>query len=293
MKRLLRKEIPFLLILLMTVTAITGFELRYLRTGQLIDSMCSKAVDYEEFRAFRINERAVVEAEARTKHFIKQYPQLSGALFIDPIGYLCYSMMAYDYDLTRYGVVDEQTFRRGIAKVASTRGYQELYGYYKAILQDIRFFPVPELEGADITYSNSWKAPRTYGGERFHEGTDLMASNNLRGYFPVLSITDGVIEKKGWLEQGGYRIGIRSEAGGYFYYAHLDTYAPDLNIGDAVIAGQLLGFMGDSGYGSEGTVGKFDVHLHLGIYVNVKNEEMSVNPYQLLQILEKNRIKYD
>jgi murein DD-endopeptidase MepM/ murein hydrolase activator NlpD len=122
-----------------------------------------------------------------------------------------------------------------------------------------------------------------------------MASNNLRGFFPIISITDGVVEKMGWLEQGGYRIGIRSEAGGYFYYAHLASYAPELNIGDSVIAGQLLGFMGDSGYGSEGTIGQFDVHLHLGIYVNSEasdSGEMSVNPYCILRILEKNRTKY-
>ena len=102
-------------------------------------------------------------------------------------------------------------------------------------------------------------------------------------------ITDGIVEKMGWLEQGGYRIGIRSKAGAYFYYAHLDTYAPELKIGDSVTAGQLLGFMGDSGYGSEGTIGQFDVHLHLGIYVPSESCEISVNPYWILRILENCR----
>jgi murein DD-endopeptidase MepM/ murein hydrolase activator NlpD len=50
--------------------------------------------------------------------------------------------------------------------------------------------------------------------------------------------------------------------------------------------------MGDSGYGSEGTTGQFPVHLHLGIYVNQESGEMSINPYQVLQILEKNRVTY-
>lgn len=36
--------------------------------------------------------------------------------------------------------------------------------------------------------------------------------------------------------------------------------------GDQVQAGEMLGFMGDSGYGEEGTTGQFPVHLHLGIY---------------------------
>ena len=47
----------------------------------------------------------------------------------------------------------------------------------------------------------------------------------------------------------------------------------------------MLGFMGDSGYGEEGTVGKFAVHLHLGIYVSSKIGEMTVNPYNILKLL--------
>lgn len=52
--------------------------------------------------------------------------------------------------------------------------------------------------------------------------------------------------------------------------------------------------MGDSGYGEEeGTVGKFAVHLHLGIYVNDENgSEISVNPYWALKWLEEKRLKY-
>ena len=59
-------------------------------------------------------------------------------------------------------------------------------------------------------------------------------------------------------------------------------------------AGQLLGYMGDSGYSTiPGTVGNFDVHLHLGIYLKTDHaEEMSVNPYWILKYLEKYRLKY-
>ncbi|MFT4145536.1 MAG: M23 family peptidase, partial [Mobilitalea sp.] len=88
------------------------------------------------------------------------------------------------------------------------------------------------------------------------------------------------------------RIGVRTQEGGYFYYAHLFSYAPELQIGDTVLAGQLLGFMGDSGYGEEGTIGQFDVHLHLGIYVNSSIGEMSINPFQILKILETKRKLY-
>ena len=71
------------------------------------------------------------------------------------------------------------------------------------------------------------------------------------------------------------RIGITAPTGAYFYYAHLDSYA-ELEKGDPVKAGDLLGYMGDSGYGEEGTTGEFPVHLHLGIYLKEGTEEISV-----------------
>lgn len=136
--------------------------------------------------------------------------------------------------------------------------------------------------------------PRTYGGERGHEGCDLMGNKRPRGYYPVVSMSDGVVEKVGWLNKGGWRIGIRTPGGAYLYYAHLYGYSKEWKEGDTVRAGELLGFMGDTGYSEiEGTTGNFDVHLHVGIYLKTDhNEEMSVNPYWVLKYLEKYRLKY-
>lgn len=165
--------------------------------------------------------------------------------------------------------------------------------YEKSIWCDLEYFPVPsEREGElNISFENSWMSERTFGGKRGHEGTDIMASMNQRGHYPVISISDGVIEKTGWLPQGGYRIGVRSPNGAYFYYAHLYDYAEEIEEGREVKAGELLGFMGDSGYGEEGTVGKFDVHLHVGIYLNDENgQEFSINPYWIMKYLEEKRL---
>lgn len=114
-----------------------------------------------------------------------------------------------------------------------------------------------------------------------------MASENVRGIYPVYSMTDGVVENIGWLRLGGYRIGIRSPSGAYFYYAHLAEYAKDFQIGEQISAGTFLGFMGDTGYSDvEGTTGNFVVHLHMGIYMNDKNgTEFSVNSYPMLSYL--------
>lgn len=167
--------------------------------------------------------------------------------------------------------------------------YAALAESYQAIWDDVKYFPAPE----GMSYENSWMYRRTYGGERGHEGTDLMPPKNRSGYYPVYSMTDGTVEKMGWLPKGGWRIGIRSPRGAYFYYAHLDSYGEGISEGDEIRAGQLLGYMGDTGYGEEGTRGQFDVHLHLGIYIKTKRfKEISVNPYWVLRSMEDHKLKY-
>ena len=176
--------------------------------------------------------------------------------------------------------------------------YNSLLASYEAIWKDLSYFPVPKSskdEDATISFENSWGSKRSYeNSESRHEGTDIMTSNNQRGYFPIVSMTDGVVEQVGWLEKGGYRIGVRSPHGGYFYYAHLYNYASEFKPGDTIKAGQLLGFMGDTGYSKvEGTVGNFDVHLHLGIYIQTPNyNEISINPYWILKHLENKRLSF-
>lgn len=162
--------------------------------------------------------------------------------------------------------------------------YQEYANQYTRIEQDIQMFPIEKVYMNDVSYVDSWYGERTFGGDRRHEGTDIMSANNIPGEIPVVSMTDGVVQNMGWLTLGGWRIGIRSDSGIYYYYAHLDSYAAGLQIGDSVSAGQLLGFMGNSGYGEEGTTGMFDVHLHVGIYMyDEEGAEISVNPYPFLK----------
>ena len=166
-----------------------------------------------------------------------------------------------------------------------------------AIRADLQLFPIPQSTlhpQYAVSYEDSWMSARSFGGERGHEGTDLMLSPDRRGIFPVLSMTDGVVEKKGWLPKGGYRLGIRSDRGIYYYYAHLYDYADGIEEGTPVVGGQLLGFAGDTGYSNiEGTTGNFPVHLHVGIYYDDENgQETAVNPYPFLQGLETVEMPY-
>ncbi|HZJ57185.1 MAG TPA: M23 family metallopeptidase [Clostridia bacterium] len=148
---------------------------------------------------------------------------------------------------------------------------------------DDKVFPI---SGHDYHYEDGYGDGRSYGGERRHEGIDLMCDEGT----PLLAVCDGVIEKKGWLELGGWRIGIRGNDGVYYYYAHLSRYEDKLEKGHRVNKGQIIGYAGDTGYGKEGTTGQFAPHLHFGMYERdgwTGSGEKAVNPYPFLRAWER------
>ncbi|MGN0405413.1 MAG: M23 family peptidase, partial [Bariatricus sp.] len=64
----------------------------------------------------------------------------------------------------------------------------------QAIWNEAVYFPVPVStthSEYQVTFTDSWMNERSYGGKRGHEGTDLMASKDVPGLYPVVSISDG------------------------------------------------------------------------------------------------------
>lgn len=221
-------------------------------------------------------------------------PKVSKAYEMDPYE-LILTAVYHDLEI-REGVTWDKQYIWGLRNnlVKQYSDFRQMKGILQSLVEEMQYFPVAASvnDVPFVEYVDSWQFERTYGGNRLHEGCDLMALVNKRGVYPIVSVSDGVVEKMGWLEKGGYRVGVRSDSGIYYYYAHLAEYA-DIKEGDRIQAGELLGFMGDSGYGvKEGTVGMFDVHLHFGIYVyDQQGREVSLNPYWFLQ-LKNNKVLY-
>ena len=71
--------------------------------------------------------------------------------------------------------------------------YLQLKKYYEAIWRNLQYFPVAS---DDISYEDSWMDSRTYGGNRHHEGTDLFGPVSQSGYYPIVSITTALLNKK-------------------------------------------------------------------------------------------------
>ncbi len=168
---------------------------------------------------------------------------------------------------------------------ANIKEQKESRTIHRKISKDIKCFPVSLKYKERIYFEDSYGVYRESGG---HEGCDIMHNENIAGDIPIVSATDGTITNLGWLYLGGYRIGITSSNGIYYYYAHFDSCAPGLFVGKEIKAGEFLGFMGNTGEGEEGTKGNFPVHLHFGIYIRDENgNEKAVNPYQYLLKINK------
>ncbi|KXH87075.1 M23 family metallopeptidase [Sporosarcina sp. HYO08] len=157
----------------------------------------------------------------------------------------------------------------------------KLYEQFKTIALDEHAFPIPVQH--HYSYRSTWGASRGWGGRRIHEGTDLFA-----GYgTPIQSTSYGVIEIMGWNEFGGWRVGIRDNHNSYHYFAHLSSFNKDLKEGDVVAPRTIIGYVGSSGYGKEGTSGRFPPHLHYGIYKYNGRTEWAFDPYPALRSWER------
>lgn len=104
-------------------------------------------------------------------------------------------------------------------------------------IPSIKVFPVQ----GRCSFTNTWQEAR---GSRRHEGVDIIAP---RGNL-IYAVVDGTITKvynNASLTGNGVR--LTTSDGTYFFYAHLDTIAPNITVGTVVKAGQILGTNGATG----------------------------------------------
>ena len=126
--------------------------------------------------------------------------------------------------------------------------------------------PVVGVRNRDL--QDSWGDPRD-GGERRHKGIDIFAKKGTE----VVAVADGFISYIGEQPKGGRCLWLTTENGTSFYYAHLDRWAAGMYEGMEVQAGDLLGYVGNTG-----NARYTPSHLHFGVN---RNDEM-VNPYPIL-----------
>ncbi len=154
----------------------------------------------------------------------------------------------------------------------------------------------PIAAGYGYGHCDDFGVGRSFGFKRKHLGHDMMGALGT----PIVAVEGGVVEALGWNRYGGWRVGIRSFDGKrYYYYAHLkkDTpFAENLAEGDIVQAGDLIGYMGRTGYSDKENTNNIEtVHLHFGIQLIFDesqkecNSEIWIDAYPIVRLLDRHR----
>ncbi len=244
---------------------------------------------------------------------------------IDCISLLAYLGAKYGGDFSKYSQSDAEDFVQSLKSGESLESltknlkffkyYSEAYtaalggmvgGYEEEVVDEngdtvteqgygVRWFS-PIAKTFPFSCYDDFGAQRTYGYSRPHLGHDLMAAVGT----PVVAVESGTVECLGWNMYGGWRIGVRSNDGmRYWYYAHLRQnrpYAENLKEGDAVTAGDVIGYVGRTGYSTtENTNGITESHLHIGLELifdesqKESDNEIWIDLYAITEVLQSHK----
>lgn len=201
------------------------------------------------------------------------------------LNYYSYYLEAYNAILS--GFVGEYEIEEDDGTNTDNKVWVKKYGL-KAFSPIAKGFPYNDYD--------DFGASRTYGYKRVHLGHDMMGQTGT----PIIAVESGYVEALGWNQYGGWRIGIRSfDKKRYYYYAHLRQNFPfnkELKEGDTVTAGDVIGYMGHTGYSTTENVNNINVtHLHFGLQLifdesqKESTNEIWIDCYALTNFLAKNR----
>lgn len=130
--------------------------------------------------------------------------------------------------------------------------------------------PVEGVHPAELV--STWHAPRP--GGRQHQGVDIFAARGTA----VRASTAGRVMRVGVDSLGGNVVWVLGPGPALYYYAHLDSWAPGLSVGQRVAAGEALGTVGNTG-----NARTTPPHLHFGIYRLGWSGARAVDPVGLLK----------
>ena len=177
-----------------------------------------------------------------------------------------------DVDATRAELRDaRKRLEQELSLNAEKRFQLAVFSAGSEIVIDGFVFPV----GEPYSFIDSWGFPRMMGTEyqHGHQGTDIMAPFGT----PLYAAERGVVIRVGSDVLGGTKLWVKGQSGTYYYYAHLQGYAEGVGEGTLVEAGDVVGFVGDTGNAKGGAP-----HLHFQVHPGGGEP---VNPYGLLKVV--------
>ncbi len=309
-----------------------------LLTLTLVCAVISLGLQYGEKEVDTVNAFAFAESESYIKYidFTPSYEAMSDCLQADislygsdshtPWTVLLALIAERNYgNFASYKTSELEAIQSSIASsgIEKTVKNQKLYNYYleafSAVLggmvgeftevttdgehteerqaYGLRVFS-PIASGYSYTDYDDFGSSRSYGYKRSHLGHDLLGSVGT----PIIAVESGTVVHLGWNRYGGWRVGIRSFDGKrYYYYAHLKKghpYAKDLYDGKIVNAGEVIGYLGMTGYSSKEDVNGINTpHLHYGLQIIFHPSQIEgynqiwCDMYALTRLLSQSRAK--
>ena len=119
-----------------------------------------------------------------------------------------------------------------------------------------------------VSFTDTWGDPRS--GGRTHQGVDMIAARGT----PLVAIEPGTVKRMRNGGLGGITVTLTGVSGDEYYYAHLDSWATGLSVGQSLPVGGLLGYVGNTG-NAQYTI----PHLH---FEWAPGGGAAVNPYPLV-----------
>jgi murein DD-endopeptidase MepM/ murein hydrolase activator NlpD len=148
-------------------------------------------------------------------------------------------------------------------------------GQTQSLTPSLRLIPVglqPKLTAGGYvfpvygpsSFSDTFGAFRGDVSGNWHHGDDIFAPLGA----PILACADGTVFSVGWNDVGGNRLWLRDGEGNEFYYAHLSAYTEAARNGNHVRAGQVIGFVGNTG-DAQGTPYHLQFEVHPVAYLSL------------------------
>lgn len=302
------RTLKIVLVLFLAIALLTA-SAGYMHRATPTQATNEKKADYIKYVEFNVPYLALKKAMNMDIESHKEGDNLSW------IEILAYLGAKYGGNFTQYKSKDMDAFAEKLktSSVEEITKDMKFYNYYfeaySAVLGGLlgKYREDGEEKYGLIGYSpiaktfpytdcDDFGARRTYGYSRPHLGHDMMAATGT----PVIAVESGVVEALGWNQYGGWRIGIRSfDTKRYYYYAHLRQnrpYAAGLAVGQTVKAGDVIGYVGRTGYSTKENVNNIKIsHLHFGLQLIFDesqkecDNEIWVDVYALTKLLRQHQ----
>lgn len=313
-----KQRIIVMLCLIVMVSGIYSYQISQSRTVETVDLMKDENKTFIQWVEFNVTCDAMKQAY---EYDVKTYGE---KIHLNWVELLAYLGAKYGGDFSNYQSKDMKEIAdllvEGKISVNELSKNMQYFDYYRevygAVLDGLVGVYEMEQPKEDKTTEKVWEkvyglkgfhpiakgfpysdyddfgVSRSYGYQRNHLGHDMMGQVGT----PVITVESGYVEELGWNQYGGWRVGINSFDGRrYYYYAHLRKnrpYAEGLKKGDIVQAGDVIGYIGRTGYSTEENVNNIDeYHLHFGLQLifdesqREGDNEIWINCYELVRFL--------